>query len=151
MRKWKDWKLKIMWRHEMWGCGSLALADARCQSRSVSYQSHVARCPPLHVECSSSVHCLGWRGFANANKKHDYWIQTNAFNNPPSPQAVYVLSTLYMKRLSQLDPPPPQKMRVLRDFDKNKGVQGVFDAFCRGSGGGRQKHEKYPPFFDNLP
>ena len=89
---------------------------------------------------------LGVKGICFANKKHDYWIQINAFNNPPSPQAVYSLSTLYMKRFSQLDPPPPKKWGFWGILIKTRGGPVFLMHFAGGPEGVVKNMKNTLPF-----
>jgi hypothetical protein len=138
--------------NEMWGCGSQALADARCQSRSVSYQSHVARCPPLHVERSSSEHLLSSDVLLLLTKND---LDSNSKDNSSSKSHHSIASVLPHTALHEAAcaarPTPPQKQGFEGILLKTRGGDPCFWCFLMGVRRGSQKHENTPPFFDNLP
>ena len=131
----------------MWGCGSLALADARCQSRSVSYQSHVARCPPLHVECSSSGHCLGWRVIASQIKNTVIEHKQRPLSNWPfTPSSVLPLNTLHEAAFAARPTQNPKNRGLRGLWWKTRGGPVFLMHFAGGPEGVVKNMKNTPPF-----
>ena len=113
----------------------------------MSYQSHVARCPPLHVERSSSEHLLS-SDVLLVPTKNDLNLdfkENSTFKSHHSIASALPHPALHEAAFAAR-PSPPQKQGFEGILIKTRGYRGFLTLFAGGPEGVDKNMKNTPPF-----